>query len=226
MGELSDRYNGFLRGIPKDVKIVAVSKTISNEGIEEIYNCGQKTFGENKVQELTGKAESLPDDIEWHMIGHLQSNKVKFIAPFISMVHSIDSFKLLISLNKEAKKNQRIIDCLFQVYIAEEETKFGFSENEVRSILDSTEFNKLENIRINGLMGMASFTEDTKKVREEFKSLKVFFDTLKKQYFQNFDYFAELSMGMSSDYKIAIQEGATMIRVGSLIFGERNYSNH
>ena len=223
MKELSDRYNDFLRGIPENVKIVAVSKTVPLQGIEEIYHCGQKMFGENKVQELLSKVENLPDDIDWHMIGHLQSNKVKFIAPFISMVHSIDSLKLLKSLNKEAEKNQRIIDCLLQLDIAEEETKFGFSKDEILDILDSSDFNKLQNIRLNGLMGMATFTDDTQKVRKEFRTLKTFFDSLKKQYFQNFDYFSQLSMGMSNDYKIAIEEGSTMIRIGSLIFGERNY---
>lgn len=226
MGELSERYTEFLKGIPESVKTIAVSKTKPVTEIEEIYNCGQRFFGENKAQELVSKAESLPPDIEWHMIGHLQSNKVKYIAPFISMIHSIDSLKLLSRLNKEAEKNQRTINCLFQVHIAEEETKFGFSEDEILAILDSTGFNALNNIRLNGLMGMATFTNDTQKVRKEFKSLKSFFDSLKMRYFQNFDYFSQLSMGMSNDYKIAIEEGSTMIRVGSLIFGERNYYNN
>ena len=188
-----------------------------------VYNAGHRIFGENRVQELTTKYEQLPGDIEWHLIGHLQSNKVKYIAKFVSMIHSIDSLKLLQTVNQEASKAQRIIDVLLQVYIAREETKFGLGKDEISDLLLSPEIKTLENIRIRGLMGIASFTEDQEQVRAEFRQLKEIYDFCRESYFADKSYFTEISMGMSGDYKIAIEEGASIIRVGSLLFGERNY---
>lgn len=205
--------------IPEHVTLVAVSKTKPNEAISEAYQAGQRVFGENKVQELTEKYESLPKDIEWHMIGHLQSNKVKYIAPFVSLIHGVDSFKLLKEINKRAAQNERVINCLLQIHIAEEDTKFGFDEKEVIELIKSETFQDLRNIKIVGLMGMATFTDDKNQIRKEFKSLKKLFDKLQISNHQ----FQILSMGMSGDYQIAIEEGSTMIRVGSSIFGERNY---
>lgn len=198
--------------IPENVTLVAVSKTKPNSYIEEAYNAGQRVFGENKVQEMVAKAESLPKDIEWHLIGHLQKNKVKYIAPFVSLIHGIDSFSTLKEINKQAKKNNRIINCLLQAKIAEEDSKFGMTFAEIDAILESAELNALSNIKITGLMGMASFTQDTKQVAQEFNSLKTFFDTTK---------LSTLSMGMSGDYALAIEQGSTMVRVGSAIFGSR-----
>lgn len=205
--------------IPEHVTLVAVSKTKSNTAILEAYQTGQRIFGENKVQELTEKYESLPKDIEWHMIGHLQSNKVKYIAPFVSLIHGVDSFKLLKEINKRAAQNERVINCLLQIHIAEEDTKFGFDEKEVIELIKSEAFQHLKNIKVVGLMGMATFTDDENQIRKEFKSLKNLFDKLQISNHQ----FQILSMGMSGDYQIAIEEGSTMIRVGSSIFGERNY---
>ena len=204
-----------------DITLIAVSKTKPIEDIKGLYDDGQRYFGENKVQELVQKYEQLPKDIKWHMIGHLQTNKVKYIAPFVSLIHSVDSFKLLEEIDKQAKKNDRIIDCLLQFHIAMEETKFGLDENEAKVILDSDDFKKLHNIRINGVMGMASYADDKELIRMEFKNLKNIFDRLKSTYFSNVDSFNELSMGMSSDFEIAIEEGSTMVRVGSLLFGSR-----
>lgn len=205
--------------IPEHVTLVAVSKTKPNTAILEAYQAGQRAFGENKVQELTEKYESLPKDIEWHMIGHLQSNKVKYIAPFVNLIHGIDSFKLLKEINKRAAQNERVINCLLQIHIAEEDTKFGFDEKEVIELIKSEAFQDLKNIKVVGLMGMATFTDNENQIRKEFKSLKKIFDKLSTLYFQ----LSTLSMGMSGDYQIAIEEGSTMIRVGSSIFGERNY---
>lgn len=203
-------------------RLIAVSKTKPNEDLLQAYEAGQRAFGENKVQELARKAEELPKDIEWHMIGHLQRNKVKYLAPFVSLIHGVDSLRLLNEINKQALKNDRIIDCLLQVHIADEETKFGFSNEEVLEMINSTDFKALHNIRIVGLMGMATNTEDLEKVRAEFKSLKELSSSLKAhesdQLMMN-----ELSMGMTNDYKIACEEGSTMVRVGSAIFGARNY---
>ena len=196
------------------VTLVAVSKTKPNAAILEAYQAGQRIFGENKVQELAQKAEKLPNDISWHMIGHLQSNKVKFIAPFVSLIHGVDSLKLLKEINKRAEQNNRIIVCLLQVHIASESTKFGFSLSEVTSALNQAD--EFKNIRITGLMGMATFTDDTQQVSQEFKSLKTVFDSIKNEHITT------LSMGMSGDYKLAIEQGSTMIRVGSAIFGHRN----
>jgi pyridoxal phosphate enzyme (YggS family) len=210
--------------IPTGVKLVAVSKTKPIEAIMEAYGAGQVVFGENKPQELTQKWNLLPKDIEWHMIGHLQTNKVKYIAPFVSLIHSVDSVRLLATVDKEAAKNGRVIDCLFQQHIAKEETKFGFSTEELEEFLSSGELAQYPNVRIVGVMGMATFTEDESIVRQEFRELRDSFVRIKQQFFAEADYFKEISMGMSDDYQIAIEEGSTLVRVGSAIFGERSYS--
>jgi pyridoxal phosphate enzyme (YggS family) len=201
--------------------LVAVSKTKSVDDIMVLYQKGQRIFGENRVQELTDKYELLPKDIDWHIIGHLQKNKVKYIAPFVSMIHSVDSFDLLEVINQQAKKHNRIIPVLLQFHIAQEETKFGLNIKEANKLLQDAEDQKLVNVKICGVMGMASFTDDQVKVRNEFRALKDYFDTLKNCYFPNDEAFKVISMGMSGDYKIAIAEGSNMIRVGSAIFGAR-----
>lgn len=203
--------------IPEQLTLVAVSKTKSNEEIMEAYQSGQRVFGENKIQEMSAKYEALPKDIQWHMIGHVQSNKVKYMAPFIDLIHGVDRSKLLREIDKQALKNNRIIDCLLQIHIAQESTKFGFSESEITEALDLA--GTLNNVRVVGLMGMATFTENTQQITEEFKGLKRLFDQLKPQQPQ----FSVLSMGMSGDYPLAIAQGSNMIRVGSKIFGARNY---
>ncbi len=210
---------------PLKVKLVAVSKTKPNEDILQAYQAGQKIFGENTVQELVKKQEELPKDIEWHLVGHLQSNKVKYIAPFISLIHAVDSLKLLAEVNKQAQKNNRIINCLLQIHIADEDTKFGLDFDEAIELLRSSEYQQMQHIRIVGLMGIATNTENQKKVSEEFYELRTLFKGLKASFFQNSEDFTELSMGMSSDYKLAIEQGSTMVRLGSNIFGERNYPN-
>jgi len=220
---IPERINEVLKAIPGEVKLVAVSKTKPNEDIMEAYEGGYRIFGENKPQELKQKHEDLPKDIEWHMIGHLQTNKVKYIAPFVSLIHAIDSFKLLKEVNKQAAKNERVIDCLLQFHIADEESKFGYSLQEVEELLNSDEYKELQSIRIVGVMGMATFTNDEQQVKSEFKNLKQNFDFLKQNYFAEEEAFCEISMGMSGDYKLAIEEGSTMVRVGSSIFGARNY---
>ncbi len=207
--------------LPENVTLVAVSKTKPVEDLQEAYNAGQRIFGENKVQEMTSKYEVLPKDIQWHLIGHLQTNKVKYIAPYVSLIHSIDSEKLLREVNKEAKKNNRIISCLLQFHIAEEETKFGFSFDEAKELIESEAFLNFQNIQIVGIMGMASFTENEQQIRNEFQTLHDYFQVLKSHYFKFNPDFKEISMGMSGDYKIAIEHGSTMIRVGSTIFGHR-----
>lgn len=204
------------------MKLVAVSKTKSVEEIMEAYNTGQRVFGENIVQELSEKQESLPKDIEWHQLGHLQTNKVKYIAPFISMIHSVDSLKVLKEINKQAQRQERVIDCLLQVYIASEESKFGLEHVELIELLSSDDFKELQHVRIRGLMGIATNTENTKLIKEEYYELKTLFDGVKVSYFRNEDYFDTLSMGMSSDYKIAIEQGSNLIRLGSTIFGKRD----
>jgi pyridoxal phosphate enzyme (YggS family) len=203
------------------VKLVAVSKFQDAEAVLEAYQAGQRVFGENIVQELVEKQEKLPKDIEWHLIGHLQTNKVKFIAPFISLIESVDSLKLLQEIDKQAAKNKRVIDCLLQVYIADEDTKFGLGFDELVELLRSEEYQALKHVRIVGLMGIASNTQVEKQIRDEFEELKVLFDGIKLSYFRKEDYFNEVSMGMSSDYKIAVEEGSTMVRIGSNIFGKR-----
>ena len=210
--------------LPPHVSLVAVSKTKPTEMIMEAYQAGQRLFGENKVQELTRKYEELPKDIHWHMIGHLQRNKVKYIAPFVSLIHGVDSIKLLRTINKEGLKNNRIIPCLFQIHIAKEETKFGLSEKELLEILEGEEFKGFKNVSIRGLMGMATNTDDKEKVRSEFRNLHRLFDTIKENYFNGSKQFSIMSMGMSGDYPIAIEEGSNMVRVGSAIFGQRHYS--
>lgn len=211
------------KNLPEKVQLVAVSKTKPIEDILEAYNSGHKIFGENKVQDLVQKYEQLPKDIEWHFIGHPQTNKVKYIAPFVHLIHGVDSLKLLKVIDKEAKKNNRQIACLLQFHIAEEDTKFGLTIVEAREIFDSKEFKSFENIIVAGVMGMATYTDNVGQIRNEFKTLKTIFNTLKIEYFSATENFSQISMGMSEDYQIAIEEGSTMIRVGSKIFGERNY---
>ena len=210
------------KNLPAHVKLVAVTKTKPVSAILEAYNAGHKIFGENKVQEMVQKFDALPNDIEWHMIGHLQRNKIKYMAHFVHLIHGVDSFKTLKEINKQAIKHHRTIDCLLQLRIASEETKFGMSINEAVQILSAEELNSLKNIKIKGLMGMASFTDNEMVIRTEFKTLKNYLNKLKKYTAANFEP-TIISMGMSGDYKIAIEEGSTMIRVGSAIFGERSY---
>jgi PLP dependent protein len=205
----------------KQVGLIAVSKTHAPERIMELYALGQRVFGENKTQELAGKYEVLPKDIDWHMIGHLQRNKVKYIASFVRMIHSVDSLKLLEEINKQAQKHQRVIDCLLQFHIAREETKFGLDLQEAGDLLNDPVFPTLENIRICGVMGMASFSEDQQLVRSEFRALHQMFEALKSKYFEKQAWFKEISMGMSGDWEIAVEEGSTMVRIGSAIFGQR-----
>jgi hypothetical protein len=206
--------------LPDGVTLVAVSKTKPNEAILEAYEAGQRVFGENKVQEMVAKWETLPKDIEWHMIGHLQRNKVKYMAEFVSLIHGVDSLRLLKEINKQAQKHDRVIPCLLQMHIAEEDTKFGLDEAELKELIQSEEFKAMENIKIMGLMGMATFTSNQNQVRKEFASLKFIFEKLK----QELPNISVLSMGMSGDYGLAIEEGSTMVRIGSSIFGDRNYS--
>ena len=216
---ISKNLNNIKSQLPAKVTLVAVSKTKPVADLMEAYDAGQRIFGENKIQEMTDKWEVMPKDIEWHMIGHVQTNKVKYMAPYVSLIHGVDSLKLLQEINKQAIKNNRVIDCLFQVYIAEEESKFGLDEQELEEILSSTEFKQLKNIRIVGLMGMATFTENQNQIEKEFKHLKTIFDKLKTQNSE----LKTLSMGMSGDYQLAISCGSTMVRIGSSIFGSRNY---
>lgn len=211
------------QNIPAGVKLVAVSKTKPNEDIMAAYNSGHKIFGENKIQDLVKKQVELPKDIEWHFIGHPQSNKVKFIAPFIHLIHGVDSLKLLKVINKEGQKNKRVVNCLLQFHIAEESTKFGLSIDEAKSILISEDFISLKNVAIAGVMGMATYTDNNKQIKNEFHLLKNIFNVLKNEYFSESEIFKEISMGMSADYPIAVEAGSTLIRVGSIIFGARNY---
>ncbi|MBE9464097.1 YggS family pyridoxal phosphate-dependent enzyme [Dyadobacter subterraneus] len=206
--------------LQQKARLIAVTKTKPVEVLEETYQAGFRRFGENKVQEMTAKYEVLPKDIEWHMIGHLQSNKVKYMAPYVAMIHSVDNFKLLKEINKEAAKNNRVIDCLLQIFIAEEETKFGLSDEEAKEILESGDLVSLTNIRIVGLMGMASNSDDEEKVRLEFRHLKTLFDSFKVYEKANIE-MREISMGMSGDFLLAVEEGSTLVRVGSAIFGAR-----
>ena len=210
--------------VPSNVTLIAVSKTKPVSDLQEAYDAGQRIFGENKALEMRDKHQVLPNDIQWHFIGHLQTNKIKYIAPFVTLIHAIDSLSLLEAVNKEAAKNNRVIDCLLQFHIAQEETKFGLDMEEAKSMLESESYKNLNNINICGVMGMATFTDNAAQVREEFKNLKNIFETLKENYFKENDSFKEISMGMSDDYPIAIEEGATMVRVGSKIFGARNYN--
>ena len=208
-----------LEDLPKHIHLVAVSKTKPNADLEEAYAAGQRIFGENKIQEMTQKWETLPKDIQWHMIGNVQTNKVKYMAPYVSLIHGVDRYKLLKEINKQAAKSDRIIDCLLQMHIAQEDTKFGFNKEELEAVVTDLKTNPLPYIRIKGLMGMATFTDNQEQIRSEFKTLKQQFDWLQTQHPEA----NELSMGMSGDYVLAIEEGSTMIRIGSKIFGSRNY---
>lgn len=222
MSDIASNIISLKQQIPSSVKLVAVSKTKSVTEIVEAYNTGHRVFGENRVMELISKKDLLPDDIEWHYVGHLQTNKVKLLVPFISLIHSVDSFKLLRAINAEALKINRIVYCLLQFHIAKEETKYGFSMNEVIDMISSEEFRQLQSVQLCGVMGMATFTDDEKLIREEFRYLTGCFKVLKEKYFPEEICFKEISMGMSGDIKIAIEEGSTIVRIGSIIFGERS----
>ncbi len=215
-------YNNKING---NARLIAVSKTKPVEDLQQAYEAGQRLFGENKALEMRDKHEVLPKDIRWHFIGHLQTNKVKYIAPFVELIHSVDSLHLLQQINKEAIKNNRVINCLLQIDIAHEETKFGLEETEADELLSSEEFAKLENVRICGLMGIGSITDDKNKTKKEFNNLKKYFDETKNKFFNSKSYFCELSMGMSQDFELAIEEGATLVRIGSSIFGARDYAS-
>lgn len=220
---VTDTIHHLNKELPSGIQLVAVSKFHPHEAILEAYQAGQRVFGESRVQELCEKQQTCPKDIEWHFIGHLQTNKIKQITPFVALIHGVDSLKLLREINKEGEKIDRIIPCLLQIYIAQEESKFGFSFNECRNLLTGDALKELRFIRLHGLMGMATLTDNPMQIRSEFRSLKNFFNELKNDYFMNETYFSELSMGMSDDYKIAIEEGSTMVRIGSVIFGAREY---
>jgi len=222
MMSISDNLIAFKRELPDHVKLIAVSKTKPVEAIREAYSAGQRDFGENKALELAEKFTKLPGDIRWHFIGHLQTNKVKYITPFVSLIHAVDSLKLLKEINKQAKKYDRVIDCLLQFHIATESTKFGMNIEEAFELLHDENYKNLSNIRLTGVMGMATFTDNTDQVSKEFGQLRMWFEQLKKEFFSQAPYFCEISMGMSHDYKKAIREGATIIRIGTAIFGERN----
>ncbi len=221
---IEDNLKKIKSTLPENVQLIAVSKTKPVSDIQEAYNAGQRIFGENKALEMRDKHEILPKDIAWHFIGHLQTNKIKYIAPFVSLIHSIDSLNLLKEVNKEALKNRRIIDCLLQFHVASEETKFGLNYRDAEELLTCDGYKELQNIRIVGVMGMATFTDDMDKVRTEFRRLQMIFHQLKTEYFAQTPSFKEISMGMSEDYLIAIEEGSTLVRVGSAIFGARNYA--
>ncbi len=218
---IKEKLNTIKQNIGKDVVLVAVSKTKPNHLITEAYEAGQRVFGENKVQELADKYEALPRDIEWHFIGHLQTNKVKYIAKFVRLIHAVDSLKLLKEINKQAQKHNRVIDVLLQFHIAQEDSKFGLKFADAEDLLNSEDFFNLKNVRITGVMGMATFTDDQDQVRQEFRQLNNFFQILKTNQLKFADYFQTVSMGMSNDYSLAIEEGSNMIRVGSSIFGAR-----
>lgn len=223
MSTIQANLKEVLCGLPAEVRLVAVSKFHPNEALEEAYAAGQRIFGESHVQEMTQKYESLPKDIEWHFIGHLQTNKVKYMAPYVAMIHAIDSYKLLAEVNKQAAKAGRVIPCLLQIHIAREETKFGFTFDECRKMLQAGEWKALKHTSIAGVMGMASNVEDDEQIEREFCSLNTFFKEIKHAFFADSVDFKEISMGMSHDYPLAIRNGSTLIRVGSKIFGERNY---
>jgi len=220
MKNIRDNLNILSQEIPSSVKLIVVSKMQPVDRILEVYNAGQRRFAENRVQELIVKQPLLPKDIEWHFIGHLQTNKVKFIAPFVHVIQSIDSLKLLLEIDKEANRVDQIIDCMLELFIATEETKFGLDLTEAMNLLASAEFRALRHVRITGLMGMATYTPDVALIRKEFRTLKFYFDSLSKKYFRDDPGFSEISMGMSGDFRIAIEEGSTMVRIGSKIFEE------
>jgi len=225
MSTIGDKIASIKGQIPNQIRLVAVSKTKPIELIQEAYDAGQRIFGENKALEMRDKYEALPKNIHWHYIGHLQTNKVKYIAPFVKLIHAVDSLKLLKEINKQALKNDRIISCLLQFHIASEETKFGLSPEEAYEILKSPEFKEMKNIKITGVMGMASNTFNTDLIREEFKYLHTIYQNIQFDFFLGDIFFREISMGMSGDYQIAAQEGSTLVRIGSSIFGNRNYTN-
>jgi len=219
-----EKYDEIRASLPAGVRLVAVSKFKPAEDISALYQHGQRVFGENHAQEMKAKHEVLPQDIEWHFIGHLQTNKVKYIAPYVSLIHSIDSLDLLKEVNKQAVKNNRVIPCLLQFHIADEETKFGFSLEECTAMLSCPDFQELKNVKIHGVMGMATFTDNQEQVRGEFRHLHQIFEELKSTYFAQNPDFKEISMGMSEDFPIAVEEGSTLVRIGSAIFGPRDYS--
>ena len=223
MSHIQEEIKRINAELPSTVRLVAVSKYHPVEALQEAYEAGQRIFGESKVQEMTQKYEVLPKDIEWHFIGHLQTNKIKYMAPYVSLIHGVDSYKLLVEINKQAIKAGRIIPCLLQIHIAQEETKFGFSTDECREMLQEGNWKLLENIQISGVMGMATNTEDEEEIIKEFDTLACFFHEIKNIYFQDSPSFKEISMGMSDDYPLAIEKGSTLIRIGSKIFGERHY---
>lgn len=223
MTHIQEEIQTIKSGLPEGVRLVAVSKYHPIEALQEAYDGGQRIFGESKVQEMTSKYEALPKDIEWHFIGHLQTNKIKYMAPYVALIHGVDSYKLLAEINKQAAKVDRIIPCLLQIHIAQEETKFGFTPEECRAMLELGEWKTLNNVRVAGVMGMATNTEDEKLIAQEFATLSHFFQETKETYFKDIPYYKEISMGMSDDYPLAIEHGSTLIRVGSKIFGERVY---
>ena len=221
---IEENYRQVAATVKPGVRLVAVSKYKTVEEIKTVYDLGQRVFGENKAQEMRAKHEVLPSDIEWHFIGHLQRNKIKYIIGYVSLIHSIDSLELLQEVNKAAAKENRVVPCLLQFHIAEEETKFGLNLAEAEVLLDSPDFAEMRNVRIDGVMGMATFTPDKEQVRREFASLRDIFQTLRTTFFLGKDHFKEISMGMSDDYPIAMEEGSTLVRIGSSIFGARDYS--
>ena len=221
---IKDNLNQIRQTIPASTRLIAVSKTKPVQDLQEAYDAGQRLFGENKALEMRDKHAVLPQDIEWHFIGHLQTNKIKYIAGYVSLIHSIDSLPLLVEVDKEAAKHDRVLDCLLQFHIATEETKFGLDMQEAEALLQSPEYKALQHVRLVGVMGMATNTDNQDLIRQEFHTLKTYFDTLRQRYFADKPYFCERSMGMSGDYPIAIQEGSTLVRVGSAIFGARNYA--
>ena len=223
MSHIQEEIKRINAELPSTVRLVAVSKFHPVEALQEAYEAGQRVFGESKVQEMTQKYEALPKDIEWHFIGHLQTNKIKYMAPFVSLIHGVDSYKLLAEINKQAIKAGRVIPCLLQIHIAKEETKFGFSLDECTEMLEQGSWKTLENVRIAGVMGMATNTDDETEIADEFETLARFFHEIKDKYFKDSATFKEISMGMSDDYPLAIEKGSTLIRVGSKIFGERHY---
>ena len=223
MSHIQEQIIDINANLPEHVRLVAVSKFHPIEALEEAYAAGQRIFGESKVQEMTQKQEALPKDIEWHFIGHLQTNKIKYMAPYVALIHGVDSYKLLAEINKQAAKVGRIIPCLLQIHIAKEETKFGFSTDECLQMLEEGNWKSLDHVQIAGVMGMATNTDDEAEISNEFETLSRFFHTLQTQYFQERPYFKEISMGMSDDYPIAIEKGSTLVRIGSKIFGERHY---
>lgn len=224
MSAIANEITKIKSSLPATTRLIAVSKTKPVEDLQQAYDAGQRVFGENKALEMRDKHEVLPNDIQWHFIGHLQTNKIKYIISYVSLIHSIDSCNLLNEVNIAAAKKDMVVDCLLQFHIADEDTKYGLSFDEAQVLLNSPEYKAMNNIRIVGVMGMATFTDNQDQIRQEFRNLKSIFDRLKEQYFADNDSFKEISMGMSDDYPIAIEEGSTLIRVGSAIFGKRNYA--